>query len=197
MLFFSGGIMGIILAVYLGLTFGYQPYLNAAIAQEKSQMDALSNSISSADQANLLTYYSQITNLNTIVASHVFFSRFLTWLAGNTEANVYYGGMSFGSGDQATLSVFAKTQADVNQQIAIFESSPDVSAVSVPGVAFSPTAGMWAFDATLTLKPSLLLWQPANGAAAASMTISTTSAAVAASTTPTMPAAITPTTTFP
>jgi hypothetical protein len=179
-LFFSGGILMLVIVAYLGLTFGYQPYLNGGIEQARSQISSLNQSISSADQAKLLAYYSQIANLNTIVVGHVFFSQFLAWLEANTEANVYYGSLDFTSGRQATLATLAKTQADVNQQIAIFESSPDVSAVSVPNVAFSPSAGMWSFGATLTLKPSLFLWQSTSSGAQAT---TVTTPVIAATTT--------------
>jgi hypothetical protein len=167
-LFFSGTLLGIMVAIYVGLAFGYKPYLTNSIARAKSQIGALSDSISSADQAELVTYYSQISNLHALIGSHVYFSRFLTWLEGNTEANVYYGSLSFTSKNQVLLSVLARTQADVNQQIAVFESSPDVAGVSVPDVSFSPTAGMWTFSLTLILKPSLFLWQATSTAPAAS-----------------------------
>ena len=157
-LLFSGAVLAVILVIYAGLAFGFQPYLNSQIAQTQSKIAAESQKISSSDAQALTTYYSQITNLSTLVASHVIFSQVLTWLESNTEANVYYGSMSFGSGNQVTLSSFARTQADVNQQIAIFESSPNVSSVSITSVMFSATAGMWSFNTVLTLKKSLFLW---------------------------------------
>jgi hypothetical protein len=184
-LFFSGSILCVMVAIYLGLTFGYEPYLNGSIAQAKSQMNVLGNSISSADQAKLIAYYSQVSNLNTLVSEHVFFSQFLTWLEGNTEANVYYGSLNFTSKNQVALTVFARTQADVNQQIAIFESSSDVIGVSVSNISFSAPAGMWTFALTLTLKPSLFLWQSAvasSSTAAALMAPQTSTAFTAAAT---------------
>ncbi len=159
-LFFSGTILGIMVVIYLGITFGYEPYLNGGIAQTKTQMATLSQSISSADQAKLVTYYSQVSNLQALVAGHVFLSPFFAWLEENTEANVYYGSLSFSSRNQVNLNVFARTQADVNQQIATFESSGDVKQISLSNVSFSPSAGAWMFSATFTLDPSLFLWHP-------------------------------------
>ena len=162
-LLFSGTILVMILAIYVGLIFGYEPYLQGTIQQTQDQMNALSQSISSSDQAQLLTYYSQVVNLRSLVVNHVLFSQFLTWLEKNTEANIYYTNLDFTSGNNVSLTVFGKTQADVNQQIKLFESSPQVKGVSVDSILFSPSVALWTFNATLIVQPSLLAWNSAGG----------------------------------
>ena len=159
---FSGAIFVIVVGLYLGLAFGYEPYLNAQIAQAQSQMGKVGQSISSSDQSELIAYYSEVANLHTLISGHVLFSQFLTWLGSNTEANVYYNNMSFTSGNQVTLTALGAGQADVDEQLEIFEASPEVQAVSVGTVAFSPTAGAWMFNVTLTMQPSVFAWQAAS-----------------------------------
>lgn len=164
-LLFSGGILFLAVIIYAGLTYGYEPYLNNQLTATQAKVSALTSQISPADQTQLIDFYSQIQNLQTLLQNHVLSTQFFTWLENNTEANVYYQSLSFSNENSVTLMAVAKTEADANQQIAIFENSPDeVTSVSVPSVsapaslaaAAAGTAG-WTFAATLTLNPSIFL----------------------------------------
>lgn len=158
-LFFSGGILFLAVAIYAGLTYGYEPYLQSQLINTQNQVGTLSNSISPTDQTELINFYSQISNLQTLLQNHVIATQFFTWLENNTEANVYYQSFSFTTGNSVTLEASAATEADVNQQISIFENSPEVLSVSVPAVS-APTTGQkggWSFNVTLTMAPALFL----------------------------------------
>ena len=135
------------------MRFGYEPYLNAQLSSLEGQAQKVGQSVSPADEANLVTFYSQISNLESLIKNHVFFSQFLTWLEQNTEANVYYTSMSFTSGNQVTLVGIAKTSADVSEQVAVFEASPEVSSVSLSNVSSFSSANEWIFNAVLTMQP--------------------------------------------
>jgi len=103
-LFFSGGILFLTVAVYFGLTLGYEPYLQSQLANAKNQVNALGNSVSASDQSQLIDFYSQIANLQTLLQKHTFSSQFFSWLEQNTEANVYYRSFALTQGDQIALS---------------------------------------------------------------------------------------------
>jgi hypothetical protein len=166
-LLFSGSILFIILLVYAGLQFGYEPYLNAQLSSFDSQVQKLGQSISASDQANLVTFYSQINNLQSLIKNHVFFSQFLTWLEQHTEANVYYTNMVFSSGAQVALVGIAGNAADVSEQIAAFEAAPEVAAVSLSNVAYSSSVNGWIFNVVLTMHPSVFAWSSGSAPAAA------------------------------
>ena len=160
MLLFSGSVLIVIIVIYAGLQFGYTPYLNGQISSLESQAQKLGQSVSAADQANLVTFYSQINHLQSLMQNHVFFSKFLTWFEQHTEANVYYTNMVFASNDQVALVGVAGTSADVSEQIAAFEAAPEVSAVSLSNVAYSPSVNGWIFNVVITIRPSVLQWVP-------------------------------------
>jgi hypothetical protein len=166
-LLFSGSIFFIVLLTYAGLRFGYEPYLNAQLSSLEGQAQKVGQSVSPSDEANLLTFYSQITNIQSLIKNHVFFSQFLTWLERVTEANVYYTNLSFTSGDQVTLSGVAKTSADVSEQVAAFEAAPEVSSVTLSSVALGSSLNAWNFNVVLTMQPSVFLWTPGTAAAGA------------------------------
>src|ERR1039458_8369416 len=73
-LFYAGALLAVVIAIYLGLSFVYGPILRTQISSTQSQIDALNKSISASDQQKLATYYSQISNLRSIMQNHVFFS---------------------------------------------------------------------------------------------------------------------------
>jgi hypothetical protein len=159
-LLFSGSILFIIIFIYAGLKFGYEPYLNAQLSSLESQAKKMGQSISVSDEQSLVTFYSQISNLRSLINNHTFFSEFLIWLGQNTEANIYYTSMAFSSGNQITLAGVAKTSSDVTQQVAAFEAAPEVSSVVLSNVTFSPSTNGWIFNAVLTMQPSVFLWAP-------------------------------------
>jgi len=185
---FSGSILFIIVVVYAGLQFGYQPYLNGQLSSLESQAQKVGQSVSPADQASLVTFYSQINNLQSLIKNHVFFSQFLTWLEQNTEANVYYTSMSFASNDQITLLGVAKTQADVSQQVAVFEAAPEISGISLSNVVLASVANEWTFNVVLTMKPSVFLWTP--GASTPASTVTPVSVPATTGTTATTTSAV-------
>lgn len=155
---FSGGILFLFLVIYFGLTLGYAPYLQSQLTATQNKVSALDNSISTGDQSQLVNFYSQIANLQALLRNHTLSSQFFSWLEKNTEANVSYQSLAIVSGDQVTLSGMAKSEADINQQIAIFENSPEVSSVTVSNVAAPQLlGGGWSFSATLIMDPSVFL----------------------------------------
>ena len=155
-LFFSGGILFLTVAIYLGLTFGYEPYLQSQLASVQNQVNTLGNSVSASDQSQLIDFYSQIANLQTLLQQHTLSSQFFSWLEQITEANVYYRSLALTRGNQIALLGAASTEADINQQVAIFENSPEVSSVTVSNVtAPSLLGGGWTFSATLIMNRSV------------------------------------------
>src|SRR3989344_362854 len=104
MILLSGGMFFIALALYAGLAYGYTPFVDGKIADMQTQLESLARSISSEEQGKLVTFYSEITNIKTVLANHVIFSGFFSWLEKNTQANVYYTRAALtGSNNQASL----------------------------------------------------------------------------------------------
>lgn len=150
LLLFTGALLFIALSVYFGLTFGYEPYLQGKIDGLTTQIATLGKSVSSKDEAQLITFYSEVTNLQKVLANHAMPSTFFTWLEKNTEANIYYTALAVSSENKVTLSGNAVNEADINQQIAIFEAAPEVQSIQVPTIAAAQTGG-WKFTMTLVM----------------------------------------------
>jgi hypothetical protein len=151
---FAAGILFIAVFLWAGLEFGYKPFLENQATQVQSQINTVDQSVSQSDQVDLIDFYSQLSNLRTLLAAHTPTSNVFPWLEANTEANVYYSSFSLTADGQLSLIAQAKTENDANQQIAIFENSPQVIAFSTTGLSLEAN-GNWQFAAQLALAPSV------------------------------------------
>lgn len=156
-IFFSAALLVIVLVVYFAMILVYEPYLNNQISTVNNKIETLSQSISSQDQANLLAFYSQVSNLQSLLTNHIIFTQFLSWLEQNTEANVSYTSFAYNSGDEITLTATAPSQSDVTEQIAIFQASPEVQNVVISSVGAANAGGGFQFSVTLLMNPSIFV----------------------------------------
>ena len=154
-LLFSGGMLFLVIVVYIGLRFGSEAYWSDQIASTKTAVSHASASVPPTDQTQIISFYSQAANLRSTLSSHQFTSKFFAWLENNTEANVYYQNLQLSSGGKVTLKGSAKTEADINQQIAIFENAPEVTNIALSGVSVAQSGSGFSFNVALTLSPTV------------------------------------------
>ncbi len=154
-LLFCGGMLFLAVAIYVGLKYGSEQYWSAQIIRTQDAVNAAAASVPVTDQAQIVSFYSQSANLKSALAGHQFTSKFFTWLENNTEANVYYQNLQLSAGGKVTLKGAAKTEADINQQLAIFENAPEVTGVSLSGVSVAQTGSGYTFNVVLTMASSV------------------------------------------
>lgn len=148
---FSMAIFFLVIFIYFAITIGYEPYLNSQISQIQKKIDTASQSVSGDKGNALMSFYSEISHLQTLLKGHTVFTPFLAWLEKNTETNVYYSRVVFSSGNQVALTVDAKAQNDLDQQLALFESAPEVSHITVSAITpLQINGGLWQ-QATIVL----------------------------------------------
>lgn len=151
LLIFSSTVLFISLFVYFGLVYGYEPYLNSSAKKLQDQIQSFSQQITAVEQAELANFYSQLANLKLLLANHVFSSQIFAWLEKNTQANTYYDKFDLNiTNNQLLLGGIGKTMEDVDQQLAVFESQPEVQGLSVSNISF--VNSVWRFGATLQFK---------------------------------------------
>ena len=157
---FSIGLFVVVVVLYAGMRFGYEPYVNSQISSVEGELSRVSQSVSPDKTTSLIAFYSQVSHVRSLVQSHVSFSRFLDWLSKHTEANAYYTALSFSSANQVSLTILAKTESDMNQQIAVFESDPDVASVNVSNISIASVSGYWQASLVLIMKPGIFMASP-------------------------------------
>lgn len=152
LLMFAATIFFASLVVYFGIAFGYKPYLSSRTEALKKQIQTFGQQVPLEEQAKIINFYSQIVNLKSILADHVYGSPVFDWLEKNTQVNVYYDkfGLNIQTG-QLVLGGFGKSVDDVIQQVAIYENRPEIKRTNLRNLSF--VNGLWQFDATLYFEP--------------------------------------------
>jgi len=157
LLMFAGTIFFLSLAVYVGLTFGYKPYLSAQVQHLDDEIKKFNEEIPSVDQNQLVVFYSQLANLNTVLKGHVTASPLFDWLEAHTQTRVMYSKFAFSAQNgQLSLTGISRGMEDFVEQIAIFQSDSMVQRITVNNVTVIPSGGGWQFDIVLFLDPSLV-----------------------------------------
>src|SRR3989304_3721474 len=89
-LMFSGTLFFIAAFVYLGLVFGYRPYLASEVRKLQDQINIFIQQIPLEEQNKIINFYSQLLNLRSLLDNHAISSQLFDWLEQNTQVNVYY-----------------------------------------------------------------------------------------------------------
>lgn len=147
-LMFGTTVFFISLLVYVGLVFGYKPFLSSQLRKTQDKIQAFSQQIPAEEQFKIVDFYSQIVNLKSLIEKHILTSPFFEWLEKNTQGNIYFEQLDLNAANgRAILSGAAKSVEDITQQLAIFESRPEVERVSIGPTNFS--GGAWRFGIVL------------------------------------------------
>ena len=89
LLMFSGTIIFVTLSVYFGLSFGYTPYLKAEIEKINKDIEQFGQQVPVGDQLKLVSFYSQLGNIKSLLSSQIIGLRAFDWIEKNTQVNTY------------------------------------------------------------------------------------------------------------
>ena len=157
LMMFASTLFLISIFAYLGLAYGYRPYLSGQHDSLAAQAKTLSQQVQTQNQAQVVEFYSQLSNLRSILDKHMYASSLFGLLEKSVHPNVYFTHLSFNSANnQVTLNGMAKTAQDIPAQIQIFQAQPGVSRVAFNNLSAAGTGGQWQFDVVLTLAPDVL-----------------------------------------
>ena len=128
-----GFIVFIIAAVvYLGMDFGYKPFISSQIGKTQAKIDELVGSITEEEAQNSVTFYSQMSNINELLNSKKIISQTFGTVKDNTLKNIYYSsfGLDYGS-QEIRMEGAAPTYEALAQQIDIFRKLKEVKGVKL------------------------------------------------------------------
>ncbi|MEK7507926.1 MAG: hypothetical protein AAB602_02480 [Patescibacteria group bacterium] len=150
LLMFSGTIFFVVLSVYLGLAFGYTPYLKAQIAKINKDIDQFGQQVSSGDQLKLVNFYSQLGNIKSLLASQIIGLRAFDWIEKNTQVNSYIKNLTVNfTVGQMSYNVSTITMDDALQQVSWLENKPEIEKLGIGGI--SSSGSEWQFSVQLSL----------------------------------------------
>ncbi len=156
LLMLAGTLLFISAVLYFGLTLGYAPYIDNQISSVQAQSAALDKQVPKEKQDELIAFYSQISNLSTLLAKHPNTIKILSWLESNTQPNIYFSKFSFNLATyQLSLIGVGKTPLDIAEQVNIFEKAGEATRVNFNNIS-SMTGGGWQFNVGIFLDPKFI-----------------------------------------
>lgn len=143
-------------ALYAGLTFAWQPYLVSQIEGLKTDIERAGAQIPVSEQGKLGAFYSELANIKTLLAKHIFISPVFAWIEKNTSPNIYFSKFNLdAANNQLVLSGAGRANRDVAEQITAFQNQPGVKSATLRMMNLDQ-AGLWQFDMVLSLTPAFL-----------------------------------------
>lgn len=155
--FFSVSLMIFLAAVlvFLGLSLGYEPYLNSQIKETDAQIDQLLGIVSGEDQEKFAQFYSQLANLKSILDEHILSSKIFPLLEKITNQKVYYNNLNLRVPEkELELEGFADSYEVLGEQLEAFDQAPEIERYLMNQSQAS--GNLVQFKATLKLKDAVL-----------------------------------------
>ncbi|MEK9154849.1 MAG: hypothetical protein AAB596_02170 [Patescibacteria group bacterium] len=116
--------------IYIGIAFGYRPYLNSEIKKLESEIFNLTQSIDETKQKQIINFYYQSLNIKNLLNSRITISRIFDLIEKNTYSNVKYGNFSLNvNNKEIRIDGVAPNYETVIKELALFESVEGVEKV--------------------------------------------------------------------
>jgi len=147
----------ITVGIYLGILYGYMPTLQSQLDEVNDRIQKATQEISPEDQEGIMTFYSQLTNIKTLLGKHNNPSRLFAWLEEHTDPNIAYTKFSYtAETNQVTMTGVGKTMNDIVMQLRHFENQSSVKEARMLSVQALDTGG-WEFQGVIIFKPEFLV----------------------------------------
>ena len=156
LLVFTTIVFGLTVAIYFGMVLGYKPYLNSQVKNLDQKIASLGQAIDEQQQKGMANFYSQLINIQNLLASHQTASNLFGFLEKNTHQNVYYSSLN-----ASLLEKSVKIEGNASdynvlvQQLELFRRAPEIERVLLDDSRSSDTGGI-NFSIRVIFKPELL-----------------------------------------
>lgn len=144
-----------VFAVYAGMRFGFEDmYLKRALIREDAAFSETFKSVSLEEQKEVFNFYSQLSNIDTLLKKQGKASPYSTLIEQHTLKAITYSGMDLRFTDSlAVILLDGKTAsyASVVQQLAQYKKAPGVTDVKLLGARFINSAEGIKFSIQVTV----------------------------------------------
>ncbi|MEK7481844.1 MAG: hypothetical protein AAB607_00550 [Patescibacteria group bacterium] len=148
--------------IYIGMLFGYKPYLNSQVKTLESDIAFLNQSIDKAKQEQLIGLYSQFANVQKLIDSHSITSGIFDLMEKNTYSSVRYNNLTVDvNGREIVIDGAAPDYDTLIKETALFDSLPEIESVILSNAKISDLGkGLSEIKFGLKLKLSPIFFNP-------------------------------------
>lgn len=158
--------------IYLGLNW-WSDYENSRVLATETKFNQVSQEIKSlkSESEKILAFKQRADLADSLVANHIYWTKFFNWLEKNTLSSVNYLGFDGDNSGQYSIEASAKTFRDLSWQTRAMLENPSVISVNVDsGESERPSDDGMAeaqvqdikFSLNLTVDPNLFKANPDN-----------------------------------
>ena len=141
--------------IYLGLIFGYGPYLESQIAKADVEIKTLTDTVSKDDQERFIQFYSQLSNLESLLNNHILSSKIFPQLEKISNKKVYFNIANIKVENKLMeLDGVADSYAVLGEQLEAFNQTKEISRYILN--QSQAEEGAVRFKVTLYLNDSLI-----------------------------------------
>lgn len=149
----AGALFLVSIFVYFGLRFGYRAYLEKQESRVTASIEGLAEQVSSDEQEQFVTLYSQIVNLKTVLDQHRFTANTFPLLEREVVSGVVFTAADFDAASRRLrLDGTAGSLEELAVQVAEIEKAAEVEMITVDKVSLSGSSA--AFTISVTFKSS-------------------------------------------
>jgi len=137
----------LVVLIYCGMNFGYEPYLSNQIQKYDKQLASLTSNMSEQDQQASLAFYSQLYNIKNLGSNHVYASKIFDALEKNTLIGVRVTNVQVAMGSGGLqMTGLAPSFDTVVQQVAAWKNDSMVSSAILESSKTAPATGGTTFS---------------------------------------------------
>ncbi len=143
LLLFTVLVFSVLTTIYLGMVLGYKPYLNSRIKSLDKEINNLTQAIDDTQQKNLANFYSQLVNIQNLLAHHPNASKLFDFLEKNTHNQVYFLSLNLSLAEKnLKIEGSASDYEALAQQLEIFRKAPEIERVFLEDSKLSDDKGV-------------------------------------------------------
>ena len=125
-------IFGLSVVIYVGINFGYIPYLNSQLEKVDVQFAQLSKSFDENQQKEFINFYSQLYNIKNLSSAHVYPSKVFDLIETSLYRNVRLSNLQMNvASEEIRIDGIAQDFDTLANQLASLKSNPDIYSVSL------------------------------------------------------------------
>jgi hypothetical protein len=156
-LMFSSTVFFIFVGLFAGMKFGMATYLEDELAKVDEQIKTKGDEVTVGDVQSIQSFYSQLSNVQTLLAKHLAPARLMDWLDAHTHENVWFDNASYNQTEnEVALNGTTATVPDFVQQMLHFEEQSEVKSVATRSLR-TDKDGLWQFVMTVKFVPDFPL----------------------------------------
>lgn len=125
-------LFGLVVLVWAGMTFGYAPFLNSEIKSTNTKVNQAAAFINEDTKQNLISFYSQLYNIQVVGAAHLYPTTIFPFLEQNTYSLVRLVSAQVNvTAAEVRLEGIASDYSILTEQVASYKKDPRVVSVSL------------------------------------------------------------------